>query len=517
MALSVQLSVPIAQLGRVRVFPNDCQNLVGVREAVDEGFNFINRTIPFESCSAYRKTLLMIARCPRGGKTTILAHLHHRLRDEGFNAMSISFNGGTYFRRLQGESASEALFRIITNQLDLQIDKNRTRNCDWKALDDHIGHMPFVLLIDDINILFPIIEIDLALILKKYFINKENRCLVVSSHHLFLENAGIPLWSDCESHLSMCSLSLLNMPESYNTTELTQMNEVHCAGITRSTASFYGGIPSLMYATAMQPEETPAHLFSLFMKGMSKNRSDFEDFVTELVTGIAEPSVRHYLCFSSGPSSHPSFGILFKWPLCFVQCIMNHYRGIAEAQYISECIDVLCRDSSTAGDGIVLQQSIRIAILLRFVLTTRKGFGVPFQLCEADEVQAADIQMVALGEGITTIQQAHQIIRYYARTTTRTTLVLFYPVEASFAPFDGFCALFQSLKLLKVCGYRCDDNNKEPSGTVPDWVTQGGHLLRSQAPRRHKTDGPDANGWTHYNETETNGFLGWTLRIMHTK
>jgi len=79
MPLSVQLSVPIAKLERLRLSPNECKNLVGVGEAVEEGFNFIDRTIRLESSPAFRKTLLMIARCPRGGKTTILAHLNDRL------------------------------------------------------------------------------------------------------------------------------------------------------------------------------------------------------------------------------------------------------------------------------------------------------------------------------------------------------------------------------------------------------------------------------------------------------
>mmetsp|Transcript_26157 Transcript_26157/g.37450 ORF Transcript_26157/g.37450 Transcript_26157/m.37450 type:complete len:217 (-) Transcript_26157:141-791(-) len=215
------------------------------------------------------------------------------------------------------------------------------------------------------------------------------------------------------------------------------------------------------------------------------------------MTGILEPSVRQYRRFSSGVSSHSTFGIVFKWPLCYVQCIMNRYRAIAEAQYISQCIDRLRHNSSTAaGDGMVFEQSIRIAILLRFLLASRRGFDVPFQLCEVDEVRDAKIQMAALSEGITTVQHAHQFISNFARNTTRTTLVLFYPVEASFAKFDGFYALFQNLNLQKVCGYHCEDNGKGPGGTVPDWVTQGGHVLWSKAPRLCKTDGPNLNGWT---------------------
>lgn len=188
--------------------------------------------------------------------------------------MSISFNGETDFHKLQGESPIEALFRVITNQLDLQINKNQARKCDWKALDDHIGPAPFVLLIDEINILCSTIGSDLALILKKYFIVKANRCLIVTSHQPFVtesvDNMGISLWSDSASQLSQRSLTLLSMPESYDMTELKQMDEIKCAALTRSKSSFYGGIPSLMYAVAVQVVESPSTRFSLIMKDGSQ-------------------------------------------------------------------------------------------------------------------------------------------------------------------------------------------------------------------------------------------------------
>lgn len=247
------------------------------------------------------------------------------------------------------------------------------------------------------------------------------------------------------------------------------------------------------------------------------DRKEFEHFVTALVTGIMDMFLRRYFCFCSGASRHPVLGIKLKWPLCYIQCIMRYYVGIAEAQDIAMCIDSLFNDSSTVGDGMVWEQSVKIAILLRFVLAATKGFGIPFNLCADCEVRGADIRMVPLGEGIKTVQQARHFIFNYAKHLSRTTLVLFYPIEASLAQFDGFCALFGNSNLLKVCGYQCKDNAKGSSGKVSDWITQGGHLLRSKAPRSCKIDGPNLNGWTYYNATDTDDFLGWSLQIMRSK
>ena len=68
-----------------------------------------------------------------------------------------------------------------------------------------------------------------------------------------------------------------------------------------------------------------------------------------------------------------------------------------------------------------------------------------------------------------------------------------------------------------MSGYQCKDNNDGADGKVPAWITQGGHLLRSVAPKKCKSDGPNAKHWTYYNAKETDDFLGWSLQTMRAK
>ena len=74
-----------------------------------------------------RKTFILISRCPRGGKTTILTHLHtHLQKSTDIRVMTVSFNGTSGFERILDETPSESLFRLIIK------------------LDRYIGDEPFV-------------------------------------------------------------------------------------------------------------------------------------------------------------------------------------------------------------------------------------------------------------------------------------------------------------------------------------------------------------------------------------
>eukprot|EP00981_Chlorochromonas_danica_P016056 scaffold15402_cov547-Ochromonas_danica.AAC.1 len=121
--------------------------------------------------------------------------------------MSISFNGVAGFVRKLEESNEQSLYRLITNQLDSKIDPEQPRAIDWDMIDHYIGEQPFVLLIDEINVLAKKIGTRLADILKKYFLDKKNRHLVMSTHHAIMaqldvgeeaevSTAGQKLWSD---------------------------------------------------------------------------------------------------------------------------------------------------------------------------------------------------------------------------------------------------------------------------------------------------------------------------------
>lgn len=269
-----------------------------------------------------------------------------------------------------------------------------------------------------------------------------------------------------------------------------------------------------MYAVCNQREESPAWRFGLLLKGSSYDTSEFVKFVSALVSGIADKSLEHYFCFSSGITHEETLGLRIKWPLCCVQCIMDRYQSINAAREIVDCIGSLKDRCKNNGDGMVWEQSTKIAILLRFVLSASSGYGIPFKLCEDNDAVGAEILVVPLGQGVKTVNQAQIFIHTFAQMCERNTLVLFTHTEASFAQFDGFCTRIKQRQLMNACGFQCKDNNDGASGTVPEWLPQGGHLLRSIAPNKSRIDGINSNRWFYYNSQQTDEFLGWSLRIV---
>lgn len=512
--------VPIVNLTPIPLGNLCCAEPIGVDESVNVAVVLIQECIELETSTTYRKTPLIVSRCARGGKTTILSKLHSALQAAGVMCLSVSFNGVSGFRRsLSTETETEALFRMITNQLDPSMETQSKRYVDWKLVDNYIGEGPFVLLIDEINALTTTIGSDLAEILKEYFLDKKNRFLVMSSHQPFMTNVDgnsiSPLWSDSVSLLSCRSIQLLKMPESYNIEQLIKMNETKCSGLTRSQASFYGGIPSLMYIVSIQKTELPATRFSLYNQRLPLPTQDlFVDFVEAVVTGMPNISLKRYFCFSSDVSAEDNTGVKITWPLCYIQCVMEQFSYLDVAMEIKECIETLAKDSKTVGDGMVWEQSVRIAVLLQFVLAVNGKYKLPFDLGDVIEARNADIKVIPLGQGIKSVEEARLKINSYSNHFSRNTLVLFTPIEASLAQFDGFCVRFENHQLQKVCGYQCKDNRKGAKGQVPDWITGGGHLLRNEAPTRCKKEGYNEKRWLYYNSTETDQFLGWSLRMM---
>jgi hypothetical protein len=105
-----------------------------------------------------------------------------------------------------------------------------------------------------------------------------------------------------------------------------------------------------------------------------------------------------------------------------------------------------------------------------------------------------------------------------SRPTRRVTAFMgFVPTKARLEQFDGFCVSYQDCELRNICGYQCKDNKRGADDQVPAWITQGGHLLRSDAPTSCKANGHNLMGWTYYNGSDTDKLFGWSLRVMRTR
>lgn len=522
----VNLRASLSTLAPVALSENACAYLIGATDTVNYIFDHVRANISRVTTTYFRKTIGLISRCPRGGKTTIVQLLHQRLRAVGTNVQTISFNGVSGFVRIAGENPVESLYRLITNQLDDTIGKQAPRLVNWEDLDCYIGEAPFVLIIDELNVLCTPIGSELALVLKTFFLDKRNRYLVVTSHQPFLEECAtndedssgqrnLPrMWSDSVSLLSDRSLTLIPMPTSNNVEQLQSMHTTACSRITNALAAYYGYMPSLMYAVCVQSEESPAVRFSRVVRGTSSDWPELIEFVKAVMTGVPSQRLQRFMCFVSSAEVTSGVGIQVKWPLCYTASILRHYPGREPYGDIAGCIDKLEVDCEMVGNGVVWEQSVRIAILFKFVLAVSCAWDLPFGLCRPEEAQGAHVIVQHLGMGIITTEQCKRVIQDRKKKFLANTLVLFIPTEATLTQFDGYCVRYQEAEVRNVCAYQCKDNNKGADGVVPDWISEGGHLLRSDAPGKCRTTGQNNKRWTYYDAADTDGLLGWSLRVM---
>jgi hypothetical protein len=490
-----------------------CCQPVGLPPVVNKVAEIVERSIESASSDSARKAMIVLCRCARGGKTTTLSAIATALHKSNINCMFVSFNSFSGFFRQAGESDSDGLYRLITNNLDPSMDPLAKRESDWDGLDKYIGTDKFVLIIDEINALSSKISENLQNTLKKYFLDKRNRHLVVSSHvPVFLQDSTCHDVTDSVSPISMFSdlfinnrpICLLQMPES---TDTNVLNTMGCTGITSGMAVYYGGIPSLIYLKLTQPAEDPAVRFSRLRSGAPHDIEQFAAFIEALVTGQMDRRLEQYLKFCSSVVSIPSIGVEVQWPPCYSQCIIRQFTNIYEAQLLSrEMIEI----ADTIGKEKLWEQICRVAILQHLIIAKYKGGAGPFQICEMLNVSNAIIRVEGLGKGVTTVEEAMDEIQNYIAHCERPTLAIYYPNEACLNQVDGFVAvILPSQKEFRIAGYRCSHGEDNSKGNIPKFFNYGGYVLRLVTTNNQTS--LNSSGWRHCNQSEMDLFLGCSL------
>ncbi len=332
------LTVEVSKTYRCASTPNDCPEPIGLQDTIAEAMDIISSHIDKSTCSSgtYRKPPILISRLARGGKTTALLALFDRLKDDGNNVMFISFNNSSNFMRLEEESEEEAFYRVIAAQL---VDSNGYEGKvvpDWETLDRHIGVRPFVLLVDEINALSFPVSGKLSIILKKYFLDKANRFLVISSHF----PVDLELEFNRESAGSLRSCEVLSLPTCTKIKLIRKMSD-KCSHISVPTVAYYGGFPSLLYSRFQNEDFDPDQWFlrSKFAAVKSKN-SFLPDFVDELLEGklmLTHADIRGFDKLASLRTIYVGGRKeqRIHWPLCYIHCILEQVVGPAAKEIVS--------------------------------------------------------------------------------------------------------------------------------------------------------------------------------------
>eukprot|EP01036_Dinobryon_divergens_P038868 gene38868-51099_t len=459
----------------------------------------------------------------RGGKTTVLLALFDQLKADSKNVMFISFNGSSNFKRLVDESEEEAFYRVVAAQLVAFNGYNGRVVPDWETLDSHIGDSPFVLLVDEINVLsFPVSGV-LATILKKYFLDKADRYLVISSH--------LPVDLDAEfnreSAGSVRACEVLSLPICTKVQLLCSMGD-RCANIRAPVIAYYGGIPSLIYCEKQNGDFSPEDRFRRYsFPSLVISEKSFLDFVDELMDGKRVPihSDIRYLDKLASLSNVTVGGKKeqrIHWPLCYVGCILDtmmksrsYYCPVSE--HIVTFIKRIEVFQQTSNVGNWWEEVVKIAFLLRFVQSANSFYTAGlFGLCEANEAYGAVISVIQLDPTTTTVRDAKKAIESVLnKFTYGCQLVLFHPYCESLQQFDGFIAFNKTEQGLqnsirRIIGYQCKAGKETSYGNIPKWMFKA-VLLRGKA----KTNAAYPRSWIHASHAQVKAFLGFSLEMLY--
>eukprot|EP01036_Dinobryon_divergens_P032132 gene32132-41662_t len=235
--------------------------LVDMDGPVDAAFSIINRECPKLGDVFYSVPPLVISRFARGGKTTFLMSLFHRLQlSAQYLPILISFNinASSNYEPVSGQNDEETLIRVIAAQLnEIGPHKDASKivvRSSKEALLDYIetaksagGYEGVVLLIDELNALRQPLDSKGARFLRDHFLDSENRYLVYTTHVLMdVEDVCV---NDRIPTMKNRSYRTVRMPQSFDLELLRTMPG--CEAVSKSFVSLCGGIPSLIYSEMM--------------------------------------------------------------------------------------------------------------------------------------------------------------------------------------------------------------------------------------------------------------------------
>jgi hypothetical protein len=480
---------------------------------------------------------LVFSRLARGGKTTALRTLFDELKVRGHDGngadarmeiesdavhpILITFNGSSDFRRLKGETASEAILRLIAYQL-----LGGTRGdviCDRKQLDAHLGNARVVLMIDELNALGTL-DMEAADLLRDMFLDRLNRYLVFSTHvPINLNNPDASLFIGSRSSRSTRGCKVVPLPV---TTDIVALRGMHddCTGMTPGEAAYFGGIPSLVYSVKVSGENSPESRFAVAGVTLGTKWQSFKclnDFAVEVLHGTptSDSSLRLLDEFSSSPA--PGF---IQWAPCYMGSICTGFAmGLAPS--IAKTVEELRVRNQTTNTGLEWESILQLALLFR-LQTTQRGIIEDPVACGRngyapfgfDSVlgtrRVRNVYNHPMPPNVVDLGGALNDMRTFVDKHGLTDeklpmLMLATPTFGAFPVYDGFvvCQMAKNEEM-QVVGYQAKASKAFPTKKSSDQLRQS-VLLCGRAPNQFTKQ--NRIGWEYYNRDAMQTLLGYSL------
>jgi hypothetical protein len=505
--INVPFSVEINKCTRPFLGLATCpyDKLIGVADVVNAMLDLLLGELANVTESAQRVRPLMISSLARGGKTTILSFLFDALkRDHNIRVIFITFNGSSNFHRRQGESQRDAILRVIATQLvDIGDSDPFNIQCDEDELDNYIGELPFVLLVDELNALSAPIDGDAGGMLRRLFLDKKNRYLVFTTH--------IPI--SLEPQASHYMTSLINppsprgcltvpLPQCMDLVSLKKMSD-QCEALTPAEVMLYGGIPSLIYSVKALGEMTPQERFEKkFPPRSNVDLKLLKLFVLSVVDGVRRIDIAMFDEFSVVPEDNK-----IRWPLFYIACILKTFEDDEATHAVRENCAALWTYSQTTESGKEWECVLNIAIIFRCLYQRYCGSDSPFSIVPIG------IKPIIMCRAL-----PHECRTYTSVLDFVTSVMSLFPCVlvlipsySKFPDVDGFVVYrADATTQPSIYGYQAKVSRSYPKRNCPEWMGKG-FLLRGQSP----VMGSLRNGWTYMSRNDVVSLLGYSLLPMY--
>lgn len=323
-------------------------------------------------------------------------------------------------------------------------------------------------------------------------------------------------------------LVLVNMPESFSLKELRSISPV-CIDLTVEEAQYYGGIPSLIYATKMDVDElSPATRFKRFSRSFKLHKDTLlkayiYDVLNCIFTGdLIGKSDEINMLGSFASVKEENREIKARWPLVYVSLIIEFLTRICtgsrdddKSKFIAlwSIVDLFRsykRDMLNIGSGMGWQTLVHALIIMRCM---HAYAGIPPLSLFGKFI--GDVTSVAVDRmpDVKSLESAKDLIFTTMGPLKLGSVVMFYPQYSSFHGVESFLAYKSSSDKVVVYGIQTKEGQARPNTTavIPDWVTHF-ILIRGKAPEKCK---PRKDKYIYMSKSQIEDFLGYSLETMY--
>ncbi len=478
--------------------------LVHVEDIVDTALEIIEEN----ALHTDRVPPLLLARLPRGGKTTILKLIFEKLHlNKGYFPIIVSANGNFALR--EKEKPLDALIRLIAEQF-VELPTNRNRNKLWCSEEDVLnyiqavaGERKVILFIDELNQLGAPVD-PLTSSFLKTWLDRKNYYVVFSSHVPLEVDVGA---SDHIDSPSSRAVKLISLPR---TSDLETLSSIPgCGSLTPLQVSLYGGIPSLIYSQLTHGRPS---IEERFAKKMISVHADFErdreliikSFLQECVTGEIRMKLP-FDCFAdyTGPYSR-------IWPLCYIKCILE-YMEMREMISIEEAIR---GHSSSAESGKDWEMITLANFYLRALDAMRNQRVLDCGPLSSHKNKVVGVEVRSIPPHVKTLAELKNYVN--SLELKKGYIIILTPSYSKFPLIDGLIGYVMQTGRRKKVIWQAFQNKlsrKYPNSDPPSWINKC-FLLRGNASVR-SSGSRSLRNWTYSDKSELQAMLCYSLRLLY--